>query len=65
MRVSLGLENTEADVEGLVRVLQGIARRAPAGDGATRAPSTSLKQRLKDYTLIRSERVYAATDPTA
>jgi selenocysteine lyase/cysteine desulfurase len=61
VRVSLGIENTEADVDALLEALQEIAgpRRLRAG-----ARGTGLKQRMKAFALVRSARVYAASGPT-
>jgi selenocysteine lyase/cysteine desulfurase len=54
VRVSLGIENTEADVDALLGVMGGIARRPKAWPS-----EKSVRQRMDDACRAAGERVYA------
>jgi selenocysteine lyase/cysteine desulfurase len=54
VRVSLGIENTEADVDALLGVMDGIARRPKAGPA-----EQAVRRRVDEACRTASERVYA------
>jgi cysteine sulfinate desulfinase/cysteine desulfurase-like protein len=54
VRVSLGLENSEADVDTLIHVLGGIARQPK-----DRASEKAVRQRMDDACNAAAQRVYA------
>jgi selenocysteine lyase/cysteine desulfurase len=53
VRVSLGIENTEADVDALLTVMGGIARQPK-----TMASEQTVRQRMNDVCKSAGERVY-------
>jgi selenocysteine lyase/cysteine desulfurase len=67
VRVSLGLENDQADVDALLRVLDQIARRprteidrqVAAFNGGTLLPKTEIGRQMNDYTGGRMQRVFS------
>jgi len=54
VRVSLGIENTEADVDALLGVMDGIARRPKAGPA-----EQAVRRRVDEACRLAAERVYA------
>ena len=52
VRVSLGIENSEADVDRLIQVLVTIA------DKAQNSSKKETRQQMKDFVLVMAERVY-------
>ncbi|MCU0251800.1 MAG: aminotransferase class V-fold PLP-dependent enzyme [Vicinamibacterales bacterium] len=54
VRVSLGIENSEADVDTLIHVLDGIARRPKAGPA-----EMAFRQQMDDACKAAAQRVYA------
>jgi selenocysteine lyase/cysteine desulfurase len=54
VRVSLGIENTEADVDALLSIVDGVARRPKAGPA-----EKAVRQRMDDACRAAGERVYA------
>jgi len=54
VRVSLGLENTESDIDALLSVMDGIARRPKAGPA-----EKAFRQRMDDVCKAAARRVYA------
>ena len=54
VRVSLGLENTESDIDALLTVMDGIARRPKAGPA-----EKAFRQRMDDVCKAAARRVYA------
>jgi selenocysteine lyase/cysteine desulfurase len=53
VRVSLGIENTEADIDALLSVMDGIARRPKAGPA-----EKAVRQRMDDACQAAVARVY-------
>ena len=53
VRVSLGIENSEEDVDTLVQVLGGIARQPKSG-----APGKHVMQQLDEFSEAAAQRVY-------
>jgi selenocysteine lyase/cysteine desulfurase len=53
VRVSLGIENSAADVDTLIRVLDSIARQPRAG------VESNVKQQMDDFAGAATQRVYA------
>jgi selenocysteine lyase/cysteine desulfurase len=66
VRVSLGIENDEEDVDTLIRVLDQIARQPRAGvdrliasaHGGTLLPQTDVRQQMNDVARAAAQRVY-------
>ena len=56
VRVSLGIDNSEADVDTLIRVLDGIARQPK-----DRAPEKIFRQQMDDACKASAQKVYAVT----
>ena len=54
VRVSLGLENTESDIDALLTVMDGIARRPKAGPA-----EKAFRQRMDHVCKAAAQRVYA------
>lgn len=54
LRVSLGLENREEDIDTLINVLGKIARKART------SPKSDLKKQMNDFVTAAASRVYAA-----
>ena len=54
VRVSLGIDNSEADVDTLIRVLDGIARQPKDG-----APEKNVRQQMDDCCKASAQKVYA------
>jgi hypothetical protein len=52
VRVSLGIENSEEDVDTFIQVLGKIARLQKT------AVHSDIKQQMKDFTMAATERVY-------
>jgi hypothetical protein len=52
-RVSLGIENSEEDVDTLIDVLGGIARQPRSG-----SPGKRVKQQLDEFSEAAAQRVY-------
>jgi len=50
VRVSFGIQNTEAEIDSLIEVLGAIARKQP---------TQGMGQRMDDFVCAASERVYA------
>jgi selenocysteine lyase/cysteine desulfurase len=55
VRVSLGIENTEADIDALLSVMDGIARRPKAGPA-----EKAVRQRMDDACQAAVARVYGS-----
>ncbi len=53
VRVSLGIENSEEDVDTLIHVLGGIARQPKGG-----SPGKRVKQQLDEFSEAAARRVY-------
>jgi len=53
VRVSLGIENSEEDVDTLIHVLGGIARQPRGG-----SPGKRVKQQLDEFSEAAAQRVY-------
>jgi selenocysteine lyase/cysteine desulfurase len=71
-RVSLGIENSEEDVDTLIHVLGKIARQPRAGvdnpfastkNGTPTAPQTVVQQQMDDFARAAAQRVY--TQPSS
>lgn len=50
-RISLGIENSEADVDTLIRVLENIARQPSL-------PKSDIKERISDFVKVVTQGVY-------
>ncbi len=68
VRVSLGLENDQADVDALIRVLDKIARRprawvdrliASMHNGTPFLPQTDVQQQMDDFAGTAAQKVYS------
>jgi len=53
VRVSLGIENSEEDVDTLIHALDGIARRPKCG-----SPEKNVKQQMDEFSKAAARRVY-------
>jgi hypothetical protein len=71
VRVSLGIESCEEDVDALVDVLGQIARQpragagrhaAPTRDGTSRLTQAEVRQQMDDFVRAAAQRVYALSD---
>ena len=59
-RVSLGIENTQEDVDEFIRVLDGIARQPRAGgDSPFASGQTGIQKRMDRFASAASRRVFA------
>ncbi len=58
VRVSLGIENSEEDVDIFIRVLAEIARQ-PRKRSATMQNGTPVSQQIKEFTRLIYQRVYS------
>jgi selenocysteine lyase/cysteine desulfurase len=71
VRVSLGIENSEEDVDTFVRVLDKIARQpreridrfAAAVHGGTLLPQTTVQRQMEDFARVAARRVYSPLMP--
>jgi cysteine sulfinate desulfinase/cysteine desulfurase-like protein len=54
VRVSLGIENSEGDVDTLIQVLGSIARQSRGG-----SPGKRVKQQLEEFSNAAARRVYS------
>jgi selenocysteine lyase/cysteine desulfurase len=62
-RVSLGIENSEEDVDILIRVLENIARQPRAGTGNPFASTqTQIQRQMDDFARVVAQRVYTSLD---
>ncbi len=58
-RVSLGIENTEEEIDTLIKVLGQIARQPQAGmDNPFSPPQTAIQQQIDDFAEATAQRVY-------
>ena len=66
-RVSLGIHNSEEDVNTLIRVLDIIARKnqtmvqrhvAPTDDGTSISPQTVVRKQMYDFVSAVGQKVY-------
>jgi hypothetical protein len=58
-RASLGLENTEADIDTLIDVLGHIARQPRAGaDNPFTSTKTDVQKQMEDFAEAAARRVY-------
>ena len=53
VRVSLGIENSEEDVDTLIQVLGGIARQPKGG-----SPEKDVQQQMEEFAEAAAQRVY-------
>ncbi len=53
VRVSLGIENSEEDVDTLIHALDGIARQPKSG-----SPEKNVKQQMDEFSEAAAQRVY-------
>jgi hypothetical protein len=68
VRVSFGIENSEADVDTLVRTLQGIARRPRVGgedpaiarDEASVSESRDVSRQIDGFATCAAQMVYGS-----
>jgi hypothetical protein len=66
VRISLGIENDEADIDAFLHALEEISRRprdkidriAAAVHGGTLLPQTEVQQQMNDFARRLAERVY-------
>ena len=59
-RMSLGLQNSEEDVDTLIHVLGKIARQPKIGvDGPFASTQTDVQKQMDNFARIASQRVYA------
>jgi hypothetical protein len=67
-RISLGIQNSEKDVDTLIRVLDIIARKnqtmgqrhvASADDGTSISPQTVVRKQMSDFASAVAQKVYA------
>jgi len=72
VRVSLGIENDEEDVDTLIRVLGKIARQprvwadrllASMHNGTPFLPHTDVQQQMNDFARAAAQRVYSLAEP--
>ncbi len=68
VRVSLGIQNSEEDVDTLIRVLNIIARKnqtmgqrhmTPADDGTSISPQTVVRKQMNEFVSAVAQKVYA------
>lgn len=58
-RVSLGIENSEEDIDALIHVLDKIARRPRAGaDNPFASMKTDVQRQIDDFARAVAQRVY-------
>ncbi len=58
-RVSLGIENSEEDVDTLIHVLGKIARQSPTGvDSPFASTQTDVQQQMDEFARVAAQRVY-------
>jgi hypothetical protein len=58
-RVSLGIENSAADVDTLIQVLDKIARQPRSkADRPVTSPQTDIKKQMNDFAGTVARRVY-------
>jgi glycine cleavage system protein P-like pyridoxal-binding family len=59
VRVSLGIGNTEADVDTFLQVLDKIARQRRTPEESPSVPKTVIKQQIDDFVKASALRVYS------
>ena len=58
-RVSLGIENSTEDVDAVIKVLDGIARKsASVHDGNSELKQGDIKKQMNDFVMAAAQKVY-------